>query len=109
MLDGFALGGSISSHSGVNCYPAMRADSDERYIVKTISVPASQVQLEALLLTGAYPYSGLYMMQHFMNNMFEQLNYQRLSAAAVLMALAMIVLIAILFAVENWFGKDVEG
>ena len=55
MLDGFALGGPISSHSGVTCYPAMRADSDERYIVKTISVPASQVQLEALLLTGAYP------------------------------------------------------
>ncbi len=55
MLDGFALGGSISCHSGVNCYPAMRNDSDERYIVKTISIPASQVQLEALLLTGAYP------------------------------------------------------
>ena len=55
MLDGFALGGSISSHSGVSCYPAMRADSDERYIVKTISIPASQMQLEALLLTGAYP------------------------------------------------------
>lgn len=55
MLDGFALGGSISSHSGVSCYPAMCVDSDERYIVKTISVPASQVQLEALLLTGAYP------------------------------------------------------
>lgn len=55
LLDGFALGGSISSHSGVSCYPAMRVDSDERYIVKTISIPASQVQLEALLLTGAYP------------------------------------------------------
>ena len=55
MLDGFALGGPISSHSGVSCYPAMSADSDERYIVKTISIPASQVQLEALLLTGAYP------------------------------------------------------
>ena len=64
---------------------------------------------EIYLLTGAYPYTGLYMMQHFMNNMFEQLNYQRLSAAAVLMALGMIILIAILFAVENWFGKDVEG
>ena len=48
-------------------------------------------------------------MQHFMNNMFNDLDYQRLSAAAVFMALAMIVLIAILFAVENWFGKDVEG
>lgn len=55
MLDSFALGGAISSHSGVSCYPAMRTDSDERYILKTISVPASQLQLEALLLTGAYP------------------------------------------------------
>lgn len=55
MLDNFGLGGAISSHSGVSCYPAMRVDSDERYIVKTISVPASQLQLEALLLTGAYP------------------------------------------------------
>ena len=55
MLDHYALGGAISNHSGVSCYPAMRADSDERYIVKTISIPASQGQLEALLLTGAYP------------------------------------------------------
>lgn len=55
MLDHFNLGGSISCHSGVNCYPAMREDSEERYIVKTISIPASQVQLDALLLTGAYP------------------------------------------------------
>lgn len=55
MLDHYALGGSISEHSGVVCYPAMRQDSEERFIVKTISIPASQVQLEALLLTGAYP------------------------------------------------------
>ncbi len=55
MLDQFALGGAISDRSGVRCYPAMRQDSDERYIVKTISIPATQMQLEALLLTGAYP------------------------------------------------------
>lgn len=55
LLDGFALGQSMSCHSGVSCYPAMRVDSDERYIVKTISLPASQTQLEALLITGAYP------------------------------------------------------
>ena len=64
---------------------------------------------EIYLLTGNYPYTGLYMMQHFMNNMFRDLDYQRLSAAAVILALGMVVLIAILFAVENWFGKDVEG
>ncbi len=65
---------------------------------------------EIYLLTGDYPYTGLYMIQHFMNNMFgKSLDYQRLSAAAVLMAIAMVILIAILFAIENWFGKDVEG
>ena len=37
---------------------------------------------EIYLLTGNYPYDGLYMMQHFMNNMFNSADYQRLSAAA---------------------------
>ena len=64
---------------------------------------------EVYLLTGDYPYQGLYMLQHFMNNMFSSLDYQKLSAAAILLAVAIIVLILILFAVENHFGKDVEG
>ena len=54
MLDDFIMGDPISEHHGVRCCPALRQDSDSRYIVKIISVPASQVQLEALLLTGAY-------------------------------------------------------
>ena len=54
LLDGFVMGEALSSHNGVSCYPAMREDSDNRYIVKTIAVPASQKQLDALLLTGAY-------------------------------------------------------
>ena len=64
---------------------------------------------EIYLLTGNYPFTGLYMLQHFMNNMFNNLDYQKLSAAAILLALVIIVLIAILFAVEDHFGKDVEG
>ncbi len=64
---------------------------------------------EIYLLTGQYPYDALYMLQHFMNNMFLSLDYQKLSAAAVLLALVIIALIALLFAVENYFGKDVEG
>lgn len=73
-------------------------------------INAFKVFREIYLLTGDYPYTGLYMLQHFMNNMFNRnLDYQRLSAAAVLLALAIIVLIAIFFAVENHFGKDVEG
>lgn len=64
---------------------------------------------EIYLLTGDYPYDTLYMLQHYMNNMFRNLDYQKLSAAAVLLAVVIILLIAVLFAVENHFGKDVEG
>ena len=64
---------------------------------------------EIYLLTGKYPYEGLYMLQHFMNNTFASLDYQKLSAAAVLMAIFMVGLIALLFKIEDVFGKDVEG
>lgn len=64
---------------------------------------------EVYLLTGDYPYEKLYMLQHFMNNTFKSLDYQKLSAAAVVMALVMVVLIALLFYAEVKFGKDVEG
>ena len=64
---------------------------------------------EIYLLTGKYPYEGLYMLQHFMNNTFASLDYQKLSAAAVLMAIFMVGLIALLFKAEDIFGKDVEG
>lgn len=64
---------------------------------------------EVYLLTGDYPYESLYMLQHFMNNTFKSLDYQKLSAAAVVMALVMVIIIALLFKAEDWFGKDVEG
>ena len=64
---------------------------------------------EVYLLAGAYPYETLYTLQHFMNNTFDSLDYQKLSAAAVVMALVMVIIIALLFKAEDWFGKDVEG
>lgn len=64
---------------------------------------------EVYLLAGNYPYTELYTLQHFMNNTFLSLDYPKLSAAAVVMAMVMVILIALLFAAENWFGKDVEG
>ena len=65
---------------------------------------------EIYLLSGDYPYEGLYMLQHFMNNMYNKnLDYQRLSAAAIMLAVVIIALTALLFAIENYFGKDVEG
>lgn len=54
LLDNFAMGAPVSEHHGVFCCPAMSNDSDKKYIVKILSIPASQAQLDAFLLTGAY-------------------------------------------------------
>ncbi|MCL2562927.1 MAG: sugar ABC transporter permease [Oscillospiraceae bacterium] len=64
---------------------------------------------EVYLLTGSHPYGRLYMLQHYMNNMFDNLDYQSLAAAAIIMALFMVALIGLLFVIEHRYGKDVEG
>lgn len=64
---------------------------------------------EVHLLSGDYPHESLYTIQHFMNNTFRNLDYQKLASAAVLMAFVLIVIILILFKAENYLGKDVEG
>lgn len=64
---------------------------------------------EVYLLTTDYPYETLYMLQHFMNNTFNNLDYQKLSAAAILMSIVVVVIIGLLFFAEDHYGKDVEG
>lgn len=54
LLDGFSMGSPISEHHGIRCCPAIKENTDKKYIIKVISVPASQVQMDALLLAGAY-------------------------------------------------------
>jgi len=64
---------------------------------------------EVYLLAGSYPYDGIYFLQHFMNNTFESLDLQKLSSAAIIMSVVMIIIIGLMFIIENNFGKDVEG
>jgi multiple sugar transport system permease protein len=64
---------------------------------------------EVYLMTGDYPYSSLYMLQHFMNNTFASLDYQKLSAAAIIMFIVVTLLVFIMYQVENFYGKDLEG
>ena len=54
LLDGFVMGDPISSHDGVRACPAMHLETDKKYIVKIISLPATQAKLAALLLAGAF-------------------------------------------------------
>lgn len=87
-----------------------------RYLSSTILfvtimslINSFKVFREIYLLTGNYPYDTIYMLQHFMNNAFGQLDYQKLSAAAIMMSVVMVILIGIMFLTESYFGKDVEG
>lgn len=54
LLDGFTLGSPMSEHNGVCCCPAIKENTEKKYIVKIITIPESQVQMDALLLAGAF-------------------------------------------------------
>ena len=72
-------------------------------------ISAMKIFREVYLLTGSYPYETLYLIQHFMNNTFRSMDYQKLSTAAILLALATSVVIAVLFVVERRLGKDAKN
>jgi multiple sugar transport system permease protein len=56
---------------------------------------------EIYLLAGEYPHDSIYMLQHYMNNMFRSLDYGKLTSAAVIMAAVITVLVLTLFKAER--------
>ncbi len=86
-----------------------------RYLTSTILfvtlmsiINSFKVFREVYLLTGDYPYNSLYMLQHFMNNTFTSLDYQKLSSAAIVMAIVMCAIIGVLFFIDGKLGRDIE-
>ncbi|WP_432404838.1 carbohydrate ABC transporter permease [Wukongibacter sp. M2B1] len=63
---------------------------------------------EVYLLAGPYPHESIYTMQHYMNNVFISLDYQKLSAAAYIIATALGLLIYVLFIFENKFSNSLK-
>lgn len=59
---------------------------------------------EAYLLNGDYPHVSIYMLQHYMNNNFANINYQHLSVAALMVFLIIFALIFVLFALRQKAG-----
>lgn len=62
-------------------------------------VNAFRVFREAYLIAGDYPHESIYMLQHLFNNWFTKLDIQKMSAAAVMMAAAVSLLLCL---VEKW-------
>lgn len=79
------------------------------FFVTMMSIVNSfKVFRETYLLAGPYPYDRMYMMQHYMNNMFFSLDIQKLTSAAVLMAGCMVILVSVLLFVERKFQENME-
>ena len=55
LLDRMTVLEEIPGRDGCTCYSLRQEDSGERFVVKHISIPASEKQTIALLLSGAYP------------------------------------------------------
>jgi multiple sugar transport system permease protein len=60
---------------------------------------------EIYLITGSYPHESIYMLQHFMNNMFYTLNYQKLSAATCILVLMIAMVVLLLLRLERGFEQ----
>lgn len=58
-------------------------------------VNSFKVFREAYLVAGQYPHVSIYMLQHVLSNWFANLDMQKISAAAVLLMAAILVLVAL--------------
>lgn len=56
---------------------------------------------EIYILTGAYPHSSIYMLQHYMNNLFHKLEYTKLVTAAVIMSFFIVMIVLALFKIQK--------
>ncbi|NIK75073.1 multiple sugar transport system permease protein [Paenibacillus castaneae] len=63
---------------------------------------------ETYLIAGDYPYDRIYMLQHYMNNMFMSLDIQKLTAAATLMVAGILLLVSAMLYVERRFRQFID-
>jgi len=62
---------------------------------------------ESYLLYGAYPDESVYMLQNYLNNHFDKLNYQNISTAAIIMAVFVYAVVAVVFVIEKKWSERI--
>ncbi|MCR8645957.1 sugar ABC transporter permease [Paenibacillus sp. N1-5-1-14] len=78
------------------------------FVVVMSIINSFKVFRETYLIAGDYPHDSIYMLQHYMNNTFMSLDIQKLTAAATMMAGAILVIVLALFALERRFRSYME-
>lgn len=62
---------------------------------------------ESFLLYSHYPDDSVYMIQNYLNNHFQKLNYQNISTAAIIFAVIIYTIVAIFFAAEKKWSDSI--
>ncbi|WP_313641776.1 sugar ABC transporter permease [Paenibacillus sp. FSL K6-0276] len=78
------------------------------FVVLMSIINSFKVFRETYLLAGDYPHDRIYMLQHYMNNMFLSLDVQKLTAAAVLMVGCILIFVMMMLAVERRLRDSME-
>lgn len=61
---------------------------------------------ETYLLFGSYPHSRIFMLQHYMNNLFSQAALQKLSVTATLISITVAIIVSVLFVGQKKISAD---
>ena len=76
-------------------------------VATPLKVPtcAGASQIQVFLLGGNHPNDSIYMLQHFINNTFQNLNYPKLASASIVLFVVMSAVFALLY---RWVLKKEE-
>ncbi|WP_028594578.1 carbohydrate ABC transporter permease [Paenibacillus assamensis] len=78
------------------------------FVILISIINSFKVFRETYLIAGEYPHDRIYMLQHYMNNMFTSLDVQKLTAAAVLMVGCILIFVMGMFSIERRFRNFME-
>lgn len=84
-----------------NCVPALF------FTCILAVVNALKIFRESYLLYGNYPPEEVYMLQNFLNNHFDKLNYQSVSSASIVFLLVLYGFVYLLFFMEKKWSADI--
>lgn len=70
-------------------------------------VNSLKIYRESYLLYGEYPDRSVYMLQNYLNNHFEKLNYQNISTAAIIFAVGLYMIVGLLLRAERKRSEEI--
>jgi len=78
------------------------------FVILMSIINSFKVFRETYLIAGDYPHDRIYILQHYMNNMFLSLDIQKLTAAATLMVGVILISVTVMLSIERRFRQFMD-